>query len=56
MIEEKSKYLIQNLFILDNYLRAPLLNVRMLSYSIAGFNLVELGQEAFKSLEDFNQI
>ena len=54
MIDEKSKYLIQNLFILDNYLQAPLLNVRMLSYKIAGFSLVDMGQEPFKSLEDFN--
>lgn len=54
MMTERAQYLEHELFILDNKLRDPLLNVRHQSWKILRFDLLDMNFDQVRSLEDFN--
>jgi dynein heavy chain len=55
MMQDRAKYLETELFVLDEMLRDPLLNVRQMSYKITKFDLVDLNLDTVRTLEHFNQ-
>ncbi|CAG9323486.1 unnamed protein product [Blepharisma stoltei] len=54
MMTERSQFLEHELFILDNKLRDPLLNVRHQSWKILRFDLLDLNFDNVRTIEQFN--
>lgn len=55
MLENRKNFLNKELFILDQKLRSPLLNIRQLSFQISRWELISVISDEPRTIEKFNE-